>query len=383
MKKDYYDILEVDRSASADDIKKAYRKKALHFHPDRNPGDSKAEEKFKEAAEAYEVLSDSGKRAQYDRYGHVNVRNGGAGFTDINDIFSAFSDIFSGGGGFNEFFGGSAGRAGVRNSGRRGEGLRVQLPLTLEEIAEGTEKRLKVRRFVACRPCEGTGAEGGSTSRKLCSSCNGAGEVRHARQTVLGQIVSVQACTSCRGEGQVIEKECAHCRGKGRVQGETIVTVKVPAGVVEGNYLSMRGSGNVGVRGGPAGDLRVEIHELPHKEFERDGYDLFHECYISIPDAALGTELEVPTLKGRARLDIDPGTQSGKILRMRGRGLTELNTGRRGDQLVRVNVWIPRELSSQDRTLLEKMRESPAFEPSEDSRKSGKSIFSRIKDAFV
>lgn len=383
MKKDYYDILGVDRSASADDIKKAYRKKALHFHPDRNPGDSKAEEKFKEAAEAYEVLSDSSKKAQYDRFGHVNVRNGGAGFTDINDIFSAFSDIFSGGGRFDEFFGGSAGRSGGRSSGRRGEGLRVQLPLTLEEIAEGTEKRLRVRRFVACKPCEGTGAEGGSTARTMCSSCNGAGEVRHARQTVLGQIVSVQACTSCRGEGQVIEKECTQCRGQGRVQGETIVSVNVPAGVVEGNYLNMRGSGNVGVRGGPAGDLRVEIHELPHEDFERDGYNLYQECFISIPEAALGTDLEVPTLKGRARLEIDPGTQSGKILRMRGRGLTELNTGRRGDQLVRVNVWIPRELSGQDRELLEKMQESPAFQPSEDSKKSGKSFFSRIKDAFV
>ncbi len=381
--KDYYEILGVERSASADELKKAYRKKALHFHPDRNPNDKEAEDKFKEAAEAYEVLSDGNKRAHYDRHGHANMRNGGAGFSDINDIFSAFSDIFSGGGRFEEFFGGAAGRAHSRSTGRRGEGLRVQLPLTLEEVAEGTEKRLKVRRFIACKPCAATGAKGGQTARKACSSCNGVGEVRHARQTVLGQIVSVQPCSACRGEGHMIENECSHCRGQGRIQGESIVTVNVPPGVVEGNYLSMRGSGNAGVRGGPAADLRVEIQELPHDDFVRDGYDLYYECYISFPDAALGAEIDVPTLKGRARIAIDPGTQSGKILRMRGRGLTELNTGRRGDQLLRVNVWTPRELGSQERSILEEMRTSPAFEPKPDSAMGGKSFFSRIKDVFT
>ena len=376
--RDYYEILGVERGASAEVLKKAYRKKALKYHPDRNPGDKEAEANFKEAAEAYEVLSDENKRARYDRFGHAGVRNGaggGAGFQDINDIFSAFSDIFSGGASgsiFDDFFGGGGGRprSRQRSRGRRGEALRIQLPLTLEEIAEGTDKKIKVRKHIACETCNGSGAEGGSSGYSSCVTCNGLGEVRQARQTVLGQIVSVHACPTCQGEGQVIEHKCSVCNGQGRVKGEDTITVSVPAGVVEGNYLSMRGGGNAGIRGGTPGDLRIEIEEVAHDDFIRDGIDLYHDCYISFPDAALGAEVEVPTLKGRARIQVDPGTQSGKILRMRGRGLPELNGSHHGDQLIRLHVWTPRTLSDEERTALEAMRTSPSFEPQPDAEET-------------
>ena len=389
--RDYYEILGVERDASPEVLKKAYRKQAMQYHPDRNPGDKEAEAKFKEAAEAYEVLSDTNKRARYDRFGHAGVQNGvgggGAGFQDINDIFSAFSDIFGGGGAgssiFDDFFGGGRGRTRQRSRGRRGEALRMQLPLTLEEIAEGTDKKIKVRKFVACETCSGSGAEGGSGGYASCTTCNGAGEVRQARQTVLGQIVSVQTCPTCQGEGQVIQQKCSSCGGQGRVKGEETISVSVPPGVVEGNYLSMRGGGNAGIRGGAPGDLRIEIEEVPNDDFIREGLDLYHDCFISFPDAALGADVEVPTLKGRARIQIDPGTQSGKILRMRGRGLPELNTGRKGDQLIRIHAWTPRTLTDEERDTLEAMRTSPSFEPKPDQDGDHRSFFSRVKDVFT
>jgi molecular chaperone DnaJ len=384
--RDYYEILGVGRDASDKEVKSAYRKLALQYHPDRNPGDSEAEARFKEAAEAYEVLSDPGQRQRYDRFGHAGVRNGagaGPGFQDINDIFSAFSDIFGSGSIFDEVFGGRARPPRSRSGGRPGSDLRIKLPLTLEEIAEGTEKKIKVKKYVSCETCQGTGAEGGAENVAMCSTCSGTGEVRQVTRSVFGQFVNVQPCPACQGEGRVIKGRCGTCTGEGRVKGEETIPVAVPAGVLEGHYLTLRGAGNAGLRGGRSGDLRVEIEEIPHEDFSRDGLDIYHELYVSFPDAALGTEVEVPTLKGRARLQIDPGMQSGKILRMRSRGLPDLNGSRRGDQMVRVHVWTPRNLSSDEREWLEKLRESGSFDPDPDGEERDRSFFSRVKDVFT
>ncbi|MDX1488219.1 MAG: molecular chaperone DnaJ [Acidiferrobacterales bacterium] len=384
--RDYYDILGVSREATDVEIKKAYRKLALKYHPDRNQNNAEAEAKFKEAAEAYEVLSTPEKRARYDRFGHAGVRGNGSGpgFQDVNDIFNAFSDIFGGRAGngtiFEEVFGGG-GRDRTRQ--RSGGDLRIQLPLTLEEIAEGAEKKVKVRKFVACESCEGSGAEGGSEGYSTCETCDGVGEVRQVSRTVFGQFVSVQPCPVCRGEGRIVQAPCADCKGEGRLKGEETINIPVPAGALEGNYLTMRGAGNAGRRGGPAGNLRVEIIEVPHDDFVREGLDVYHDIYISFPDAALGTEIEVPTLKGRARLQVDAGVQSGKILRMRGRGLPELQSTRQGDQMVRVHVWTPRGLNAEERATLERLRESAAFEPRPDEKDDRKSFFSRVKDVFT
>lgn len=386
--RDYYEILGVARDASATDLKRAYRKLAMEFHPDRNPDDAEAEAKFKEAAEAYEVLSNTEKRQRYDRFGHAGVRGNGAGpgagtgFHDINDIFSAFGDIFGGGGTiFDEVFGGR-GRGGGPRRGRPGGDLRIKLSLTYEEISEGVQRKIKVRKHVPCEVCEATGAEGGESGYDVCSMCGGAGEIRQVTRSVFGQFVNVQACPNCNGEGRTVKKPCVECRGDGRVKGEETITIDVPPGVFEGNYLTMRGGGNAGYRGGPAGDLRIEIEETPHEHFTREGTDIYYECYISIPDAILGTEVDVPTLKGRARVQIDEGVQSGKILRMRGRGLPELNGARRGDQMVRIHVWTPRRLSSDERRLIENLRESDSFTPRPD-KEDRKSFFSRVKDVFT
>lgn len=387
--RDYYEILEVERTASADDVKKAYRKMALKYHPDRNPNNPEAEARFKEAAEAYEVLSDPEKRQRYDRFGHAGVRGNGAGqpgpgFQDINDIFSAFSDIF-GGSIFDEVFGaqrgGARGRRG-RAHGRPGSDLRIKLPLTLEEIAEGTEKKIKVRKFVDCEVCAGSGARGGVEGYKTCPTCQGSGEVRQVTRSVFGQFVNVQPCPSCQGEGRIIENRCPECGGEGRLKGDETISISVPAGVLEGHYLTLRGAGNAGLRGGPAGDLRVEIEEIPHEHFTREGLDIYYDLYVSFPDAALGTEVEVPTLKGRARLQVDAGVQSGKILRMRERGIPELNGARRGDQMVRVHVWTPQALTDEEQRLIEKLRLSPSFTPKPERGDERKSFFSKVKDVF-
>ena len=368
--RDFYDVLDVPRTATADEIKKAYRKKAMAFHPDRNPGDATAEANFKEAAEAYEVLSDPQKRARYDRFGRSGVGGpGGApnpGFRDISDIFSAFSDIFGGSpsssGGFEDVFGRTRGR---RRSGRPGSDLRVRLALSLEEIAEGVERQLRVRKFTTCDACDGAGAENGAEGYETCATCNGSGEFRQVSNSFFGQFVNVQPCPTCDGEGRTITQPCDSCGGEGRVKGEETVTVEVPVGVGQGHYLQIRGAGNAGQRGGPAGALRVEIEEKPHEHFVRDGLDVFYDLYLSFPDAALGTEVEVPTLKGRARLQIDAGIQSGRVLRMRDRGLPELGGGsRRGDQLVRVQVWTPQNLDAEQRALLEGLRGDEAYRPS-------------------
>ena len=389
--RDYYEILGVDRDASQAELKRAYRKLALQYHPDRNPDDAEAETKFKEAAEAYEVLSDTNKRERYNQFGHAGVKgNGGmgngTGFQDVNDIFSAFSDIFGGAAGgsiFDEVFGGRARGGRARRRGRPGSDLRIKLPLTLEEIAEGSEKKVKVRKFVSCEACEGSGAENGAEGYETCPTCQGMGEVRQVTRSVFGQFVNVQPCPQCQGEGRIITNRCNVCGGEGRKKGEEVIPIAVPPGVLEGHYLTLRGAGNAGARGGVPGDLRVEIEELPHEHFTREGLDIYHEVYISVPDAALGTEVEVPTLKSRARLQIDPGVQSGKILRMRERGLPELNGMRRGDQMVRIHVWTPRDLSEEETRLMEKLRDSPAFTPAPEQEHGKKSFFSKVKDVFT
>lgn len=385
--RDYYDILGVEKGAAPEQIKKAYRKLALKYHPDRNPDDKEAEEKFKEAAEAYEVLSDPSKRQRYDQFGHAGVRGaaggGQQGFQDINDIFSAFSDIFGSGGSiFDEMFGGAAGRGRGRRQGRPGNDLRIKLPLTLEEIAEGTEKKIKVRKFIECETCDGKGVEDPTSGFETCSTCQGAGEVRQVSRSVFGQFVNVAPCPSCRGEGRIIKEPCASCEGEGRMKGEETINITVPAGVLEGHYLTLRGAGNAGQRGGPSGDLRVEIEEKKHEHFTREGLDIYHELHISIPQAALGTDVDVPTLKGKARLQIDPGIQSGKILRMRERGIPDIESSRVGDQMVRVHVWTPTRLSDEERSVLESWKDADNFRPDPSSLGDRKGFFSRVKDVF-
>lgn len=381
--RDYYDVLGVARTATPDEIKKAYRRLAMANHPDRNPGDAEAEARFKEAAEAYEVLSNADKRARYDRFGRAGMGGaaggpGGAGFGSAADIFAAFSDIFGGDARFESVFGGAPRRRGV---GRPGSDLRVRLSLSLEDIAEGAERTLKLRKYVACEPCRGTGAEDPDNGFTTCATCGGAGEVRQVSSTFFGQFVNVGPCPACAGEGRTIASPCRTCSGEGRVRGEEDVTVEVPAGVVGGHYLQIPGAGNAGQRGGPAGALRVEIEEQPHEHFVRDGLDVVHDLYLSFPDAALGTEATVPTLGGRATLAIEAGAQSGRVLRMRGRGLPEHGTGRRGDQMVRLHVWTPTSLSPGLREALEQMRLEPDLQPKPE-RGGKRSFFSRVRDAF-
>ncbi len=385
--RDYYDILGVEKTSSQEQLKKAYRKLALKYHPDRNPGDSEAEEKFKEAAEAYEVLSDSAKRQRYDQFGHAGIRGGaaggGAGFQDINDIFSAFSDIFGSGGSiFDEMFGGRAGGGRRRSQGRPGNDLRIKLPLSLEDIAEGTEKKIKVRKYISCETCEGKGVENPDTGFESCTTCQGVGEVRQVSRSVFGQFVNVQPCPTCRGEGRIIKEPCETCSGEGRTKGEETINITVPPGVLEGHYLTLRGAGNAGQRGGSSGDLRVEIEEKRHEHFTREGLDIYHELYVSFPDAALGTEVEVPTLKGRARLQVDAGIQSGRILRMRERGLPDIESSRVGDQMVRVHIWTPTEMNEQEREQMEKLRNADSFQPDPESLGDKRGFFSRVKDVF-
>jgi molecular chaperone DnaJ len=388
-KKDFYEILGVARTASADEIKKAYRKMALQFHPDRNPGNKAAEDRFKEAAEAYEVLSDPAKKQRYDQYGHEGIRGTDFHpFTDVNDIFSTFSDIFGGAAGgsiFDDVFGQQGGR-GRRRGGTTSAGsdLKIRLKLTLEEIATGVEKKLKIKKWKSCDTCGGTGAKNpGNTS--ACPACNGAGEIRQVSRSVFGQFVNITACQNCGGEGRVIKEPCVTCRGDGRVQGDSTIKVTIPSGVIEGNYIPLRGEGNVGKRGGPAGDVIVVIEEEPHPVFTRNGDDVVLDLLVSFPDAALGAEIEVPTLTGRARLKIDPGTQSGRVLRMRDKGIPHLNSFGRGDQLVRVNVWVPGGLSAKEKTALRELGASDNLHAKEGdtSANAEKSFIGRTKKTFT
>ena len=383
-KRDYYEVLGVSKGAAADEIKKAYRKVAMQYHPDRNPGDKAAEEKFKEAAEAYEVLSDSDKRAQYDRFGHAGVSGNGRGFgggQNMEDIFSQFGDIF-GEDIFGSFFGGGGGgrsRGGQRARGTRGSNLRIKLKLNYEEIAKGVTKNIKVKKYVGCTTCNGSGAKD-SSSVQTCSTCGGSGQVRKVTSTFLGQMQTVTTCPTCNGEGSTITAKCGSCKGEGRVYGEETVTIDIPAGVQEGMQLNVSGRGNAGERGGMPGDLVILIEEEPHKELQREGLNVAYELHLSFPDAVFGTQLEVPTIDGRAKIKIPPGTQSGKIFRLKGKGFPAVNSYEKGDQLVHVNVWTPQNISSEEKTMLEKLAHSPNFKPNPD--KNQKSFFEKMKEMF-
>ncbi|HPI38100.1 MAG TPA: molecular chaperone DnaJ [Ignavibacteriaceae bacterium] len=381
-KRDYYEILGVSKNASEEDIRKAYRKVAMQYHPDKNPDNKEAEEKFKEASEAYEVLRDTDKRAKYDRYGHAGLKGGQDfhGFSNVNDIFSHFSDIFGGSSIFDEFFGttsrgGHGGRGRRRAQGTPGSDLRVVLKLTLEEIASGVTKKLKIKKMVKCPDCKGTGSDGGA-STKTCPACNGTGEVRTVSRSVFGQFVNIQPCANCNGEGTVVDKPCKKCSGDGRVQDEVTVKIEVPAGVSDGSYMTIRGEGNAGLRGGQSGDIVVVFQEIQHDYFVREGDDIIYNLYVSFPDIVLGTEVEVPTLNGKARLKIDPGTQNGKMLRMREKGIQHLNHHGAGDQLVRVNIFVPKKISNKERELLKELGDMPNIKT--ESSTDEKSFFKKF-----
>ncbi len=379
-KRDYYEILEVSRNASPEDIKKAYRKQALKYHPDKNPGDKSAEEKFKEAAEAYEVLSNPDKRSRYDRFGHSGVGSAGGGFggggMTIEDIFSHFGDIFSdfGFGGFGGF--GDTKRSRQAN---RGSNLRVKVKLNLEEIAKGTEKKIKVTKYVTCKVCSGTGARD-NNAFNTCSTCRGSGYVTRVTNTFLGQMQSTSVCPHCGGDGKIIAQKCTGCHGEGIIKDNEVINIKIPAGVAEGMQMTVSGKGNAARRGGINGDLLVLIEEEPHPQLIRDGNDLLYNLYISVPQASLGAQIEVPTIDGKAKIKIEPGTQPGRILRLRGKGLPEVNSYGRGDLLVSINVWVPKKLSREEARILEKLEESSNFKPQPDA--SDKSLFEKMKNIF-
>jgi molecular chaperone DnaJ len=380
-KRDYYEILGVSKNAAKDEIKKAYRKQAIKFHPDKNPGDKKAEENFKEAAEAYEVLSNDEKKARYDRYGHAGMGNSGSGFGGANmtmdDIFSSFGDIFGDAfGGFGAFGGG--GRRGGRRV-NKGTNIRVKVKLPLNEIANGAEKKIKVTKYETCETCGGTGAAD-SHSMSTCSTCHGSGHVTRVTNTMLGQMQTASVCPSCGGEGKTITKKCIACYGEGIVQKEDIIKINIPAGVAKGMQMTVSGKGNAPRRGGVYGDLLVVIDEEEHEYLIREGNDLIYNLFISIPDAALGTHIEVPTVDNNVKIKIEPGTQPGKILRLRGKGLPEVNGYGRGDLLVNVNVWIPKTMTREEAKIIEKFRDSETFTPKPD--KNDKGFFERMRGYF-
>ncbi len=386
MKRDFYEILEVTKSASQDEVKKAYRKVAMKFHPDRNPGDKASEEKFKEAAEAYEILSDVDKRAQYDRFGHnafSQGRGGGSNSSNMDDIFSQFGDIFGDESPFGSFFGGGGGggrRSGGRTRGVRGSNLRIKIKLNYEEMAKGASKTVKVKKYVSCNTCSGSGAKD-KNSVQTCGTCGGNGQVKRVQNTFLGQMQTVTTCPTCGGEGSTIANKCTTCKGEGRVYGEETVTIDIPAGVQEGMQLSMSGKGNAGERGGANGDLIVLIEEEAHAELHRDGLNVAFDLHISFPDAVFGTSVEVPTIDGKAKIKIPPGTQSGKIFRLKGKGFPAVNSYEKGDQLIHVNVWTPQIVNSEEKAMLEKMSESQNFQPKPE--KGDKSFFDKVREMFT
>lgn len=379
-KRDFYEILGVSKNADDAEIKKAYRKMAIKYHPDKNPGDKAAEEHFKEAAEAYEVLSNPEKKSRYDRFGHAGVGSSaagggfGGGGMNMEDIFSQFGDIFGGHFGFG---GGGQQRGGRRVN--RGTNLRIKVKMNLEEIAKGVEKKIKVNKYVGCTSCKGTGAQNGSAYNQ-CSTCRGVGQVTRITNTILGQMQTSSTCPSCGGEGQTITDKCKTCYGDGIVRGEEIITINIPAGVAEGMQLSVSGKGNAAARGGVPGDLIVAIEEIEHPDLKRDGMNLYYDHYISFVDAALGTSIEVPTVEGKAKIKIEEGTHSGKVLRLKGKGLPDIDRYGRGDLLVNINVWTPQSLSSEEKKMLEKLRTSENFKP--DLSKKEKGFFSRMKEYF-
>ena len=382
-KRDYYEVLGVSKSATPEEIKKAYRQLALKYHPDRNPDDKDAEEKFKEAAEAYSVLSDENKRARYDRYGFAGMNGGsasGGGFGvdfDLNDILNS---VFGRGfdfGGFNfGGFGGGSGRGGVAR--QRGSNIRVKVKLNLQEIAKGVKKKIKVSKYVTCDHCHGSGSENGAT--ETCPTCHGRGQVVQTVNSFFGAMQTASVCPTCGGTGHVIKNKCKHCQGEGIMKGEEIIDIEIPAGVGNDMQLTVRGKGNAGPHNGINGDLIVVIEEEESKEFERDGSNLIYNLFLTIPEAILGTQAEVPTIDGKVRVKIAPGTQSGKVLRLRGKGLPNINSYGSGDMLVNVNVWIPKKVTREEEKILEELAKSENFKPNPTDEE--KSFFSRIRDYF-
>lgn len=386
-KRDYYEVLGVDKKASADEIKKAYRKKAIQYHPDKNPGDKEAEEKFKEAAEAYDVLSNPEKRARYDQFGHAGVSgaagNGGpfggfSGGMSMDDIFSMFGDIFGGHGGFGGGFGGFGGEGGAQQRRYRGSDLRVKVKLNLKEILTGVEKKFKLKKYVPCSHCHGTGAEGNGGT-ETCPTCNGSGTVIRKQQTILGTMQTRSTCPTCGGEGKIIKNKCKECGGEGIVYGEEVVTVKIPAGVAEGMQLSMSGKGNAGKHNGIPGDLLILIEEEADKELIRDENDLIYNLLLSFPTAALGGTVEIPTIDGKVKVKIESGTQPGKVLRLRGKGLPSVNGYGTGDLLVNISVYVPETLSKDEKKQLEEMENSDNFKPNTSIKEK---IFKKFRSLF-
>lgn len=385
---DYYQLLGVPRDADGEQIKKAYRKLALQYHPDRNDGSKEAEERFKEVTEAYEVLRDSEKRALYDRYGKQGVRGASAGpggpgfdFNEAIDIFMRDFGGFSGFGGLEDLFGARGARS-QRTSTRRGKTVRIRLPLTLQEVATGVTKTVRVALLEQCDTCEGSGAEAG-TAPSICGTCGGSGEERLVQRSIVGQFVSVQPCRSCGGEGRIIERPCPKCSSEGRVREEREIEVEVPAGVTSENFLTLRGRGSVGPRGGPRGDLVVLLEVEEDERFVREGSDLVHELLVTFAQAALGAEVEVPTIDGMARVKVPAGIQSGEALRLRDLGLPELNGTVRGDQIVRVVVWTPTDLTSEQEEVLRKLSDVEHGAPATVRRGTHKGFWSRVKEALT
>lgn len=382
-KRDYYEVLEVEKTASVEEIKKAYRKKAIQYHPDKNPGDKEAEEKFKEAAEAYEVLSNADKRARYDQFGHAGMEGAGGfgGFSgqgmSMDDIFSMFGDIFGGRGGFGGFsgFGGGGGQSQRRF---RGSDLRVKVKLNLKEIAEGATKKFKLKKYVPCSHCHGSGAEG-TGGMETCPTCKGSGTVIRTQQSIFGMMQTQTVCPQCNGEGKIIKNKCKECNGEGVVYGEEVVEVKIPAGVAEGMQLSMSGKGNAGRHNGVAGDLLIQVEEEAHPDLIRQDDDLIYNLLLSFPTAALGGAVEIPTIDSKVKVKIEAGTQPGKVLRLRGKGLPSVNGYGTGDLLVNVSVYVPEALSKDEKRTLEELEASDNFRPNMSIKEK---IFKKFKSLF-
>ena len=378
-KRDYYEVLGVEKNAGADEIKKAYRKLAIKYHPDKNPGDKAAEEKFKEAAEAYSVLSDPDKRQKYDQFGHAGVDGNGGGFGggfggfSMEDIFSQFGDIFGGG------FGGFSGFGGSRSSRRvnRGSDMRIKVKVTLQDVAKGKETKVKIKKQVGCSHCKGTGAKDGN-DYVTCPKCNGSGHITQVSRTILGMMQTTAECPDCGGQGKIIKNKCTYCNGEGVEMGEEVIPISIPAGAADGMQFIMRGKGNAPRHGGVNGDLIILIEEVPDNDLIRDGNDLLYNLFVSVPEAVLGASFEVPYLEGKIKVTVEPGTQPGKILRYRGKGLPDVNGYGRGDMLVKVNVWIPKSPTKEERAILQKMKDNGDMKPGA----SEKGIFNRMKKMF-
>ncbi len=381
-KRDYYEILGLQRDASKEELKKAYRKMAIKYHPDKNPGDKASEDHFKEAAEAYEVLNDDNKRARYDQFGHAGMNGngrGGGGFSgggmSVDDIFSQFGDIFGG------HFGGFGGFGGGRSSQRvnKGSDLRVKVKLNLQEVANGVEKKLKVNKYVSCKTCHGSGAAGGS-AYSTCTSCRGSGYVTRIANTMLGQMQTSSPCPTCNGEGKIITNKCTSCSGEGVIRDDEVISIKIPAGVAEGMQMSVTGRGNAARRGGVNGDLLVMIEEEKNPDLIRDGNDIIYNLYLSFTEATLGAPIEIPTVDGKVKIKIDPGTQPGKVLRLKGKGIPDVNGYGKGDLLVTINVWVPRVLTKEEKASIEKFAKSQNFEPNPESGE--RNFFEKMRGFF-